>query len=540
MSLASRAAAKHISRPQQMVKQWRMERRGRTSNTLLSSASELVRQTLLAGKRRRSQVFSRFRPAHIALSNREPRRAAAITHQILGQGNHVPPRMRPSFCVLAVYKFLRAGDWDRAFSVYQRMKAEGIAGQAEALTVLLARSIKLPSAMSKLDYAIRDIPKTLDHVEEFQLIAILSHLVRGKADIYTIREFLNNARQKMGEKWKPSWETCALMVQAEAQAGYDLAAKEWFVKAKRRIGELEQRHVDVSILQAARQQLYTKLIIGSAAFMSNRPIFFNRILHQMKDDGVVPSRRIFNFYIQRYAQAGRVERSFAFYRSMRHSNPPIQADHHTFYSLFSGDSSKTSSYWSLDFGGRRLFRDMTRQHLSNTDHRPQTQSNVITTAVLNAALRHFMRKRDYAAATVTMRTFPVCCILPNLNTQNTIINGLLARIKEELTENPSRTLVLWSDRILGEVVRLWKGIWAPDIAAKLCSTVERGSRRSRSNGVDLLFLIGLLRRAMLAALNRWPGKDPEVDKYVFKRVMNGAQASMLPPKAADTTGWFMV
>jgi len=540
MALASRAAARHISRPQPNAKLWRMERHGRMSNTLLSSASEPVRQSLLAGKRRRSQVFSRFHPAQIALSNREPRRAAAITHQILSQGRHVPTRMRPRFCLLAVYKLLRAGDWDLAFGIYKRMKAEGLAGQAEALTVLLARSIKLPAAMSKLDCAIRDAPKTLDRIEEFQLIATLSYLVRGKVDIYTIREFLNNAHQRMGEKWKPSWETCTLMVQAEAQAGYDLAAKEWFIKAKRRIGELEQRRVDVSILQAARQQLYTKLIIGSAAFRSNRPIFFNKILHQMKDDGVVPSRRIFNFYIQRYAQAGRVDRSFAFYRSMRHSSPPIQADHHTFYSLFSGDASKTSTYWPLNFGGRRLFHDMTRQHLSNTDHRPQTRSNVITTAVLNAALRHFMRKRDYAAATVTIRTFPVCCILPNINTQDTILNSLLARIKEELTKNPSQTLVLWSDRILGEVIRLWSGIWAPDIVAKLSGTVEKGPRRRRSNGVDLVFLIGLLRRAMLAALNRWPGKEPEVDEYVLKRVMTGAQAAMLPPKATDTTGWFMV
>lgn len=507
-------------------------------NATPSKATTLVRKGTSAGSRRRNQIQSRIYPITLALSHREPHRAAAVGHQMLDQQRRVPDKLRPRFCILAVGKFLNAGDWDRALGFYLRMKSESMPGQAEALSMLLAGSLKLPSTTTKLDYLVREAPKTFDRIEDPQIQAILSHLVRQKKKIYTIREFLVNIQQRMGEEWIPSWEVCALMAQAEAQEGYDLAARDWFLKAKRRIGELEQNRVDSAVLHEARQNLYTKLIIGSAAFNENRPIFFNKILHQMKQDQVNPNRRIFNFFIQRHSRTGRADRAFAFYRSMRSSNPAIPADHHTFHSLFSASTSKTHSYWPLEWGGRRLFHDMTRQHLSNTDHRPQTKSNVITTAVLNAALRYFMHKRDYAAATVTMRTFPVCCIPPNINTHNTVVDGLLARIQEEVSKNTSEKLVQWSDRILGEVVRLLNGAWI-DIAAKLYATVERGARRARSNGIDVLFLLGLLRRAMLATLNRWPDKEPEVDKYVLKRVMNGAKAAMLPPKAANATGWFM-
>lgn len=529
----------HFIRSSQTLSGMRKLRRCRMSSSLLSRAAELARGATPAELKKRNQVYSRFSPAYHALSRGEPRRAVAIAHKLLDQPRRVPTHLRPDFYMHTVKKFIQKGHWNGAYQIYNRMRAENLHGQAEALKLLLQKSVEQRTHINNLDRAIRQIPSTLDRIGEPELIAILAHLIRGKVNPTIIRDFLERSRSKLGKGWKPGWKVCGLMVQAEAQAGYEHEARRWLIRGRREIRSLAKRNPDSALIYKAKQYLYTKLLVGSAAFNPLRPNHFHDIMKVMQQNKIAPTLRIYNILIQHYASAGRANRAFAFYRSMRHSNPSIIPDKNTFHALFSADSSRTfkGDFKWLDLGGRRLFRDMTKQHLSNTNHQPRAESNVLSTAVLNAALRHFMRKHDYAAATITMRTFPVCRIAPNRYTHSAVIDSLIGRVQEELSSNPSERVVTWTDRIVGEIVRLWEGVSMSDITTRLLSTVEKGTRSCKVNGVDLRFLLGLIRRATLAALGRFPGKEPEVDDYVLKRVMHAASKAMLPTKAGNSSHW---
>jgi hypothetical protein len=150
-----------------------------------------------------------------------------------------------------------------------------------------------------------------------------------------------------------------------------------------------------------------------------------------------------------------------------------------------------------------------------------------------------MMRKDYAAATVAVRSFPVCCVPPDARTRHFVLYHLVKRIQTELSAPPSSDLLRWSDYMLGEVMKLWGNIRHGDLVRKLLATVQTTTRAMMSRNINIKPLLALLRRALLANSCRMPGKDSEADDRVVGRLLDFACRDMLPPKSKDTESWFM-
>jgi pentatricopeptide repeat protein len=416
------------------------------------------------------------------------------------------------------------------------MRAEALPQRGGVLEKMLRRSRKIPGTESKVDQAIRDAANVMDKVDEPELQAILAHFIRGKAEIFVIRELTKMFQEKKGPKWRPSWKTYGFLAQAEAQNGYNLAAEEYFRLGRVELYRMKDKgELTRAELRSFKEDLYTHLFVGHASFNLDRPALFNSLLLRMGKDHVSPRQRIYNIMIALYAKCGHGERAFAFYRSMRLSDPTILPNATTFRHLFSLLLTPTSKWWKLKQNERRLFKQMAHQHLENTGARPENRSDVLNTSVLNAALLLFMWRRDYAAATVTVKTFPACSIAPDTKTQSSVVDTLLKQINKELVRYPQKSIELWSDRMLGEVIRLWDGWSSAGLRNRLLFTVRKLStpmhKFSRSvldTGVDIRILLALLRRAIISSANMWPESDPVAEDALVNKAIARAYVDMFP------------
>jgi pentatricopeptide repeat protein len=487
-----------------------------------------------AQKERLQRLYSRV---HYAVSGAGSQRALQFTHRLLTHRGRVGNAIRVEFIRLSIDRFLEAGDWDAAYSLYCRMRAEALPERGKVLANILEKSRKMPGTRKKVDQAIRDAANVIENVDEPELQAILAHLIRSKADIFVIREAIKRFQGRKGPKWRPTWKTYAFLAQAEAQNGYDRAAEEYFKQGRIELYHMKDRgQLTRSELRAFKEELYTNLFVGYAAFRFERPALFNALLLRMKKDDASPRQRIYNIIIALYAKKARGQKAFAFYRSMRLSDPVIPPNSTTFRHLFSLLLTPSSDCWTLKYNGRRLFRHMTGQHIKNTSSRPNLRSDVLDTSVLNAALLLFVWRRDYAAATVTMKTFPACSISPNARTHSSVVDPLLRRIRKELVRCPEQNVELWSDRMLGEITRLWDGAWSGfNLSNKLLLTVRefstpvrKFSRSVRDTGVDMRMLLALLRRAIISSANLWPETDSVKEDALVNEAITRAYRDMVP------------
>jgi len=464
------------------------------------------------------------------ISTRGSKTALGITHIFLANPKRVRSSFRTDFFRHTVDSFLNAGEWDAAYDLYRRMREEAIPERAGVLRLLLAKSVKMRATGSNVDQALRDAITTLEKVDECELQALLAHLIREKTDIFVIRKAVAKFRRRKSQNWTPGWKTYALLAQAEAQSGYDFVAYIHFKKARRLIGQMKQQgQLTRKAHHDAKQELYTNLFVGHAAFKHNRPLLFNRLLVRMRRDYTTFSQRICNIMIELHAKRGRGANAFKFYRSMKQCYPAILPSSTTFHHLFSLLTTPHHFPWRSRNNGRGLFQDMLTQHARNTNSWVWKPSNVMNTSVLNAALLMFMWRRDYAAATVTMKTFSVCSITPNAKTHTSVVDPILQRIRKELLPGPCKSQVLWSDRMLGEIVRLWDGPWRyHDFSVKLLETVRKLSRSVSSAGVDIGMLLALLRRAIISSANLWPGRDSTAEDAAVEKAITRAHAKMLP------------
>jgi pentatricopeptide repeat protein len=474
---------------------------------------------------------------HKLLSKTGSQKALNLAHRALTNRGQVGNEIRVDFIRLSINSFLNGGNWDAAYSLYCRMRAEALPQRGEVLEELLSRSRKMPGTESKVDQAIRDATSVLEKVDEPELQAILAHFIRGKAEIFVIREVMRKFQEKKGPHWRPMWKTYGFLAQAEAQNGYERAADEYFRQGRAELYRMkEKRQLTRPELRAFKEELYTSLFVGHASFKLDRPALFNSLLLRMKKDSVSPRQRIYNIIIALYAKKARGQKAFAFYRSMRLSDPVIPPNSTTFYHLFSLLLTPSSRWWTLKYDGRRLFKHMTRQHMENTNSRPAKRSDVLDTSVLNAALLLFMWRRDYAAATVTIKTFPACSIAPNERTQSSVVETLLKRIKKELVSCTEANIELWSDRMIGEIIRLWDGAWSGlDLRNKLLfrvrkfsTPVHKFSRSVLDTGVDIGILLALLRRAIISSAKLWPETDPVAEDALVNRALTRAYVDMFP------------
>ncbi|KAG9057728.1 hypothetical protein FS842_004384 [Serendipita sp. 407] len=476
------------------------------------------------------------------IRSRRPKTALSMIHTVLNQEGRIPARIRPEFYAQCINGLIEERYWDEAYDLYWRMKAENLAGVEKVFEKILGAGKKQPKDNWRAKSLVGDAAGELEEVGPEHMKAILARLVRQQVDIHTIRQFFQQARIKAGPCWPLDSETCSLMAQAEAQSGQNTKAWSWFQKGKRIVGSLDHAPEDQKrSVHEQLQTLYTRLIIGKVTYNPHREDALPGLFRAMKKDKVLMPRRLYNHLIAGHADAGRCDVAFTYYQAMRRAKPPVPGNHYTFLHLFSASTGMSKGWSQLELGGRRLFRDMTRQHLSNTNHKPSLPSNVLNTGVLNAALRYFMRQRDYAAATITVRAFPICAILPDKQTHSNVIDELVYHIEKDLLASSTRRVELWADRILGEIIRvLGRGEeFSEYILHKLLRAVNYLPSDLKPFPVDMKLLLALLRRAVLSSLGVWPEKDPVVDERQFRGAMALARNEMLPPKAKNTEQWFM-
>jgi len=468
----------------------------------------------------------------------------------------IPPLVRQRWYREVLRCFLDAGDGQNAASVYVQMRAEKLRAPASLLATLLLKTRTSNIAFDNTKKIVDDASQMVGELKEEHIQVVLQFFTELFQTWEPVEEVYRNFKRHQEEGWEPSARTCAIMAQAYAQANARATANWWFKKGR----ETAKRLSD-GAREEALKELYQCLFTGMHHFRRSRGWLerkrkhggegMERLLRELLEDNIKPTRRIYNILIDQAGRAGRADRAYQYYSGMRHADTPVPGDHFTFQSLFKAALSLGEA---PPVPGRRLFRHMVRQHQSNTNHRPRQASTALNALSLNAALHFFMRKRDYPAATVTVHSFPVCAIEPNKTTFLRVWCGLLSRVKGELMAAPPREVKTWTDHLLGQIVRTG-AIWDNSVAQHLMDigwkdALEQLERRrggklkaTETKGLrsELHIMLALLRRAILAALGRTPSRASfQKDNDSVEGAMVIARQEMLPPKHAFVTGPYMV
>jgi hypothetical protein len=98
---------------------------------------------------------------------------------------------------------------------------------------------------------------------------------------------------------------------------------------------------------------------------------------------------------------------------------------------------------------RKLYNNLMECHFIRTGGQHAVQSNVLTTNVLNLALRLFLRTKDYEAAYLVFHTFRICQVPANATTVRIVLQPLLAKIRKERRTVAKKNT--WVRTLLGSV-----------------------------------------------------------------------------------------
>lgn len=489
------------------------------------------------------------------------RKALAIAHQALDEvqsAASLSEEYASKWYSALIRDFLRNRSWIGANSLYTRMKQEKIPASAKVVEKLLLRSRNNPCKLDAVDQIIRDASKVLKDLKEEHLVAILTHLNRRAADLETMHQILRDFAQKQPTGWRPSPDVCAQFVKANSRSRIWRAA-DWWVKSG--------MEVATTLLgnerKGAIQGIYESWFEGSVPKPVNTRT--RTKLKQLRAMKVNPTRSIYNLFIEDAGRRGRADKALHYYRAMRRQSKtkPI-SDSRTYSLMFKALSASSFRRNIARYPrrhllkvpalgtvhprqGRRLFHDMTTQHMVDTGNKPrlQTSFHLFNTYTLNTALRYFLSKRDYAAATVTAHSFPICSVPTSQNTFRHVWTALMNRIKSEILAGHS--VSTWADKMVGE--RVWDAlgrVWDNSIGQLLMDsaykeTLERLDQRKRELRAkgdqtvvtysDLRLILTLLRRALLADLAHAPGQQfSAAEDQVYRDVMARAHHDMLPQK----------
>ncbi|OBZ71956.1 hypothetical protein A0H81_08157 [Grifola frondosa] len=189
-------------------------------------------------------------------------------------------------------------------------------------------------------------------------------------------------------------------------------------------------------------QSYTTLLRDLGAQDPEASAAYHWVLQRMQEDGLAPDLPFFNALLASEISRGHYDKAFAIYQLlMKHRTRSVTPDAYTYASLFRAQHriSQPHSVHTRRHrrpqgapSPRQLYQEMLDCHDSRTRGRLSQSSPVVDTTVLNKALRVFMRRHDYAAVYVVLRTFWMCKLSPTLATYRVVVGGLLARIQNEL------------------------------------------------------------------------------------------------------------
>jgi len=192
-----------------------------------------------------------------------------------------------------------------------------------------------------------------------------------------------------------------------------------------------------------------------ATLRDTRPLdhhSFTKIISAMSDAGMSLDIDLYNVLISREVRLNRAANAFSMYDEMK-QNPELLPDSYTFGSLFAmyrrirpssvRRYSAAARLASCTLPLRQLFQEFVR---STSRSKKPVQPN---TALLNAALRAFMRQRDYAAAIVVIQSFARFNVALDHKSYYCVIKLIVRRIWAEVQGSRPQDQVRWVDRFLG-------------------------------------------------------------------------------------------
>jgi hypothetical protein len=179
---------------------------------------------------------------------------------------------------------------------------------------------------------------------------------------------------------------------------------------------------------------------------------FAKLLSAMDAAGVSLDTSLLNILISREVRLKRAANALVLYNEMK-KNPQLSPDSYTFGSLFSmyrrirpssmRKFSGTKSLGTPTYPLRALFQELLQS--SKRGENPVLPN----TALLNTALRAFMRQRDYAGAIIIIRYFGLFRVPLDNKSYYYVVKLLVRRVWAEVQGSRPKNEERWVDRFLG-------------------------------------------------------------------------------------------
>ncbi|KAG9048250.1 hypothetical protein FS837_000386 [Tulasnella sp. UAMH 9824] len=419
-----------------------------------------------------------------------------------------------SYYEKSINTFINHGALKEAHQLYRREITDGMVPSTSVTSHLLRAWGKEPE---KAPYIMKTIGKVLVRKpllwDEGLLCTLLSNLISARRfglleDTVNSYAALSKAR---GYDWKPGPVVCATMVRGYALAGWTEKALRWlqiYREACREQGRSTGR-IDTTLCYA--------------------------IVKQMIEDEVPLHISVFNLLLALENRNSSTGRTFALFRILERRLTKL------------GDATPD------------------RFPLSTPQEHCFERCSFFITPIA------FLKVRDYAAATVVLRTFAVCRLLPNTDTEWAITSHTLRRMEAELSMRPELTGMRWVDNMQGDIIPSSEavqerqrirsilesikddaqpviddsmeiifegtGTWAASLMSKEASDHPKAEgaplrpvhKERQPQPVSITRLLGLVHRIMTADLfiqTHCKG-DPQAH---FEAAMAQANSEMLPPK----------
>ncbi|KDQ07756.1 hypothetical protein BOTBODRAFT_38549 [Botryobasidium botryosum FD-172 SS1] len=472
--------------------------------------------------------------------------------------SRLPYSTRLSCYERAIHLFARHQQAWGATQVYRRLIREGYL-PSPAATTLVLRLTHDPKEIEALMQRIVEGPIRMD---EATLCTFLAKLVPNKNPElmrHILARFIKWHMSDGGSRIL-SAATFSVMINGYGHAGDFSTAFQWLEQYRKQCG----RTSDSSDATAINPSPYATLMSCLADHEPDDQTRLFAVLRLFESDGGIPDIVLWNIIL---AAASRITshstdstRVIALYRLMRRKYPQIRADGYTFGVLL---KAQERSHRKVHPTTRHIFRHMVEAHLAHTKGRPSLPSSFLTTSLLNLTLQTLIRTRDYAGATVVLRTFPVCKIQPDKATYWAVVRPLLRRMRGEVKHLSGARETSWLERLLGWTVvserhgyqsavagrRVIDALlentnsWSPIPAlsafqaagpAELASFLEAPHcftpPPAPTPARTLRPLMDLLRRCILADAGLSSRTSPDLQKATVAHAMANANEDMLPAK----------
>ncbi|KAG8981914.1 hypothetical protein FRC05_000056 [Tulasnella sp. 425] len=483
--------------------------------------------------------------------------------------------LKQSYYEKSINTFVDHGALGEAHRLYKEELIEGLTPSTSVTSHLLRAWGKEPE---KAPNIMKTIGKTLIRKpviwDEGLLGVLLSNLISARR-FSLLEEMVNSygaLSKRRGFDWKPGPVVCAIMIRGYALASRTEKALRWLqtyretCREQGRVGD--HRPYTHLLWRLARRPPGER--IGPGPCYDPEPCY--TMLKQMIEDRVPLHISVFNTLLALENRNSTTGRTFALFRILERKYPAIKPDAGTFSSLFKAHQLRRLGARPIpaQYSARTLFRKMLHLHHLHTRGRPSKPSPFLAAETLNVALSTFLKVQDYAAATLVLRTFGVCRLLPNTKTEGIITTHILRRMEKELSMMPEPTGMRWVDNMQGDIITPSEGVeerqrlrsvlqsvkdearrlvednapivfghtekWVASLMSKEASNREQNKgktppklKRIRPQPVSISRLLGLLQRAMTADLfiqTHCQGSP----KAHFEAAMAQANSEMLPPK----------